>query len=598
MRSIQNHKQPVVATADVHPETHAAVAGVLKALAKLVHGRKVYATNNPRLAEFQQELGDAFAAVFEREEQLVLTIEDNRILWCEQPVYKSDRREDSLAFLLYKDGIGEITINAEAVGPETDALVEILTSELHNRNSDEDVVTRFWNADFDHISYRVIDDYLGNEASSIREETATAETDDHAELLPSLKDKGRKIARHDDPVESIECYLREVILKACDSADVDDREAYFQSMVESFFIVSSDELEQRNRELQIEKDRDGMADFVETTLVFTLVQDNKTAVRDISVVLDRIAEFAASERNPQTLHQIIEGIRTFRSAHQVLAETEEYLKKLESILTNPEIIRDLCARAESSARESEKILAYLQSVGAPAVNHLLRLLHRAPAGGVRREVCDVLAVLCKDNLDALIERLDLNNPLIAYDVVYIANQGRLATLPAKMRELPFYPDRKVKLDMITILERVADDSAEELLLRMLVDEEKEVRNRAVVACGRVGDVDARVRISGLAFAKDIFERDQDEQDSIFKALGLCGDTETVKRLKEFTARKGLMGFGKNRPNKLLAMRALERIKLPESRALLEQFARDGNEQVKSRAARALAVHARSPETAE
>ena len=141
------------------------VQHVIKSLTKYVNGKKLYAPNNPRLIQFQQEFCDALKQFFVVDDELVLGVDQYEILWRGSRVYANDKRDDSLAFLLYKDGVGEITLHEAALAGEIDRFVQIITDDhVAGVRSEEDVVTRLWNADFDHISYRVMDDYLSSES--------------------------------------------------------------------------------------------------------------------------------------------------------------------------------------------------------------------------------------------------------------------------------------------------------------------------------------------------------------------------------------------------------------------------------------------------
>jgi hypothetical protein len=93
------------------------------------------------------------------------------------------------------------------------------------------------------------------------------------------------------------------------------------------------------------------------------------------------------------------------------------------------------------------------------------------------------------------------------------------------------------------------------------------------------------RMAELAFSKELSERSADEQELIFRLLGHVGDAGTVERLKKFVEKKNIMLFGKNRENKLLAIRALETIKSPAALGLLKKLADDSNDAVKTRAKR-------------
>ena len=139
------------------------VSAILQSLSKFIHGKKIYAKNNPTLEAFASEFRSGVESFFADQDELVLTIEQYAIKWFDTVVYENDKREGSLAFVLYKDGIGELTLQSTISNDELDRFVDIIKDEIHSFSSEEDVVTRLWKADFENISYRVLDEYLVGE---------------------------------------------------------------------------------------------------------------------------------------------------------------------------------------------------------------------------------------------------------------------------------------------------------------------------------------------------------------------------------------------------------------------------------------------------
>ena len=117
---------------------------VLQALSKLMAGKRTYAKNNPTLIKFSKDFDAAFQAFFADEDELVLTVEQWEIKWRDTVVYQNDKIDESLAFLMYKDGIGEITFQQSVTPEQLDIFVDLLKDELHNFSPDEDVVTKLW----------------------------------------------------------------------------------------------------------------------------------------------------------------------------------------------------------------------------------------------------------------------------------------------------------------------------------------------------------------------------------------------------------------------------------------------------------------------
>jgi HEAT repeat protein len=566
----------------------AAVERVLKAMAKLVAGRKIYAANNPRLAQFREELAAALREFFSLEDELVLTIEQFSIHWREHAVYENLRRDESLAFILFKDGIGEVTFLPAAIGAETDRLVGILADELHHLSNEEDVVTRFWNADFQHITYRVLDDYLEPERDSGDDAgpPGIEETADQDELIPSLADKGRVIVHRSESLVSLDALLREVSRRHHPGANPDEAELAYQRLLRSAFSVPVDEMEMYRGELDREHADDGIAAFFETLYVFLLMPDNPTGVRDVSSVLERLLEFTVTERRPATLTRLIGCIREFDARADLPESARRVGEKLLARAGSAELVGSFLDGLADADASADAVVAYAIAVGAPATDALVRALHRGASPSIHRRICDALIAISPEAVASIIDRLDVDQPEVAVDAVYLARALKLETLSPRLRELVFYPDARVKLEMLGWIATHHDADTTNLLLASLGDLDRRVRLRVLDALSERREPRVRERLTELACAKDLGERHADEQEAIFKTLGQVGDAGTVVQLRALIDRRRLIHIGKGPDLKLLALRALERIHDPSAVALLARLCQDPSDAVKLRAQRA------------
>ena len=567
-----------------------AVDAVVKALVKLVNGRKIYADNNPRLDQFRQEFETALQRFFELEDELVLAVDQFVMRWNDRVVYENARREDSLAFILFKDGIGELTVHPKAVGKETTALVAILADELHNVTSDEDVVTRFWNADFEHITYRVLDDYLANEfgagGAAADGEGKSDETSDHEELLPTLADKGRVIIQHSASLVSIDTMLREMVSRHHHDADEREQEAQYQRMLRASFTVPAEEIALYSAEIERERAEDGVIAFVDAIFVFTLLTDNPSAVRDVASIIERLVTFAVDEKNPATLEGLARFIREFSKREDLPESVKAFCAGMRAQVASPALASTFLEELTAADSSADTILSYAVEVGAAATDALVRTLHRIDAGPLHRRICDTLIAVAGDKLAPVIDRFDVDHPEVALDAVYLARAIRIPALSPRLRQLAFYPDARVKLEMLDWVIERADADATEVLLASLKDPDKRVRLKVLDAL--LGRPQARVRVrevlAQIAFGRELADRSADEQDAIFRALGHVGDAATVAQLRAMVERRKI-GLNKGSEPKLLALRALEKIRDSSALELVARLTEDPNEAVRLRAAR-------------
>jgi HEAT repeat protein len=318
-----------------------------------------------------------------------------------------------------------------------------------------------------------------------------------------------------------------------------------------------------------------------------MLQDNPSAVRDVSSILEQIVDYAVGERDPRALGQLIALIRDFQSTHQPSANIASMCEKLEERLVAPSLVQSFEDDLAQWSTRTQRALEYFEAVGRPVVDPLLKILHSVEGGRLHREICGVLVKTAGDEIEGVLDRLDIDNTRVARDAVYIAGKIGIQTLTPRVQELLYYPDVKVKEEMLEIVSRMSDPAVPDLLMSAATDADKAIRCKAMQTAAARGLPQMARHLSLIAFSKGLHEKDADEQEALFRALGHVGDAETVERLRKFVGRRNLVDFSGKRENKMLAIRALEHIQDSSAADLLQKLSRDSNEGVRTRARRAL-----------
>ncbi len=567
------------------------VEKILKSLMKFVSGKKIYADNNPTLAKFAEEFHSSFREFLEKEGELVLLIEQATIKWNDEVAYENQKREDSLAFLLYRDGIGEMTITQDVSEEELDRFVDIIKQEFHSTADEEDIVTKFWKADFKSITYRVLEDYLSSEfGDSERKESdskpSALDFDDHEVNLPSLRDVGRIIIAPNDPLDSIDVFLKNLVKKSCPTGDEAEVESTFQSIVESTLKVSDAERSLFHEQLQGENNSDAIVEFIDSIIDFTLMSSNPTAVRDVINVTTRLLEYIISEHRMTALHQTLVLIKKFEEKQSIPESVAKICDDFVEMLCEDSLLLALSKDIEESSEKTSEILEYFSLIGKKTVPLLCELLQKVNGHKTHQEICDTLISVAGDDIPAVLNRLDIDKAEVAFDAVYIIREAKLHKVSRKIRELIHYPDKRVQAEVIKYLGELQEEEVLTTLFKALEDPDKTIRIKVLEALEDKNSPPVLEKVSELAFGRDIAQRSLDEQEVIFKVLGRVGNEETVEYIGKMMEKRHLLHFGKNRENKFLAIRALENICTKSSLRLLEKLAKDTNSLVQSRAKRA------------
>lgn len=578
----------------VNPDSVDKMREVVQAMSKLIHGRQIYARNNPTLVKFTNDFQKAFRSFLEDHDEIVLTVEQNVLRWQGELIYENNERDESIAFLLYKDGIGEISITSAASDDEISRLIDIIKDELHGSASEaEDVVTRLWRADFDNIAYRVLDEYLVGEFGDGRMGAGSdaaptpLEVEDHTDL-PSLQDKGRVIVDTQRYVQSIDSYLSELLERTRPDCPGEQREAAFQELVESLFNVSSDELRRCQEELETEKQRDTLVDFLDSILFFTQ-QENASSFRDLCNIIDSITSYILNEGHPATLAETLLAVRAFAGSHELTETVAGYFQSLEDKFTDTAYLHGLGKAVDNWGTGSAPLITYYRQVGKRAVPAVCALLEGIDDHKAHQAICEVLVDVAPEDLERIIGELNMDNPLIARDVACLLREMPTKTIPPLAHELMFYPDLRVREEVIRFLADVCNDDAAMMLVRLLDHEDKSTRVKTLAAMEEVKSPIIINKLMAVAFDKEMSDKTSDEQEHVFRTLGKCAGIRALPDIKRMLEKKNPFGFGKGQKqqDKILAIRALEHIETDESLRILRDLANDPSAPVKVKAQRVL-----------
>lgn len=569
------------------------IRAILAALLRYVAGRKIYAKNNPTVAKFASTLKEEFDGFFSNEDELVLTIEKTVIKWHESVVYEKEECEENLAFLLYKDGVGEVSFHKGISNEEITRFVDVIKDEFGNILPDEDTVTKLWRADLENINYRVLDEYLVGEFGDGRrdddEKDMVLNGTDHNDL-PSFEDKGRVIVSAQGPLTSIDDYLHGLAKAGGETQSQEQAEAQFENLMESYFRISSVESDRCCQELQLENEQDKLVEFLELAFDFTLLEDRPIVARDAVNIIERLIHFVLKERKPDAMRQTLEKVHAFL-AEKPFGDSEipPLFDELEEQFADTALLLSMTDGLAEQKQDAKAVFGYFRAVGRRSAPAICASLEHLKGRDVHKLACDVLLEVARDEIPQIVEKFDIENPRIAEDALYLLTEACEDTLPNFVGDLLFCTDSKVREGAINYLARIASDEAVKHLVLILDQGDKHTRQKALKSIGDLKHPLIRRKIEEMAFDKNFSKRPAEEQDRIFTMLGSLSGDDVITKLRDMVNKKGLLRFsvGKNRNQKLLVIRALEKNPSAESVALLRELAEDSNNVVNAKSRRAI-----------
>ncbi|MFZ2198312.1 MAG: hypothetical protein WAV13_11295, partial [Thermodesulfovibrionales bacterium] len=147
---------------EINEEIRAA-KDVIQAILKSKKILRMYPSNNPIYIKTLEDANGKLREFFYYNDELQLKIKQNEIFCGSEQVYFSSEKEDNLALFFFKDGLRELTFRKGLTSDELESFLTVITLDFDTEVIDDDIVTLFWEKDFQNIQYIVDEAILADE---------------------------------------------------------------------------------------------------------------------------------------------------------------------------------------------------------------------------------------------------------------------------------------------------------------------------------------------------------------------------------------------------------------------------------------------------
>jgi hypothetical protein len=163
---------------------------VIETILKSKKVLNLYPSTNPIYVNNLDNAYNQFKEYFHYQDELTLKFSKNDIYYNSESIYHNTQRNDNLALLFFKDGLREITFNKDVPRDEIEDFIYIISLDFDRDNIEDDIVTLFWQKDFQHIKYIAEDIFLAedeaHDPTAIKEETK--DPTDNADIIRAYED--------------------------------------------------------------------------------------------------------------------------------------------------------------------------------------------------------------------------------------------------------------------------------------------------------------------------------------------------------------------------------------------------------------------------
>ncbi len=488
---------------------------LLSLMEKTLKSIMVYPEKNPIIKEQKERLCKEFRSYMDEHGPLTITINESTIMIDDSVIYEAKGKGRNLAFLLYRDGVRDITFDEGVTSEEIEDFVEAL-AENWQTSEDTDVVSSFWEKDFRHINVSAInelftdfDSSLDALGSSSRHYHDIIYYDTH-ELLNQEEDGTR--------TSGLPQWVEEPPDTPPDTS--------------AFMLLDEEKLEEIQKLLK--EDKKGYnpsREFAHALFELIFLEDDPEEYRSFLIILkgyflDLIS--GADFKMAGWILRFCEKLKENSSLPSSKVETiNETLQNTASSPSSIEKIRKTVR--EGSIDAWEDLLEYSTLLGKTAVPILIELLMQKKAKIIHSDVQALLLKFGKDNIEVLGALLSDKRSHLVGQIIPLLGRADEKAIPYLKRGL-HHPDKDVRRKSIRALAQIGGPKVNSLLSKLLTDPDPNIR---ILSAKCIDSPDEKIvqSVCGLLQKKDFSKRDLVEKKSFVDILRKTESDDAVDALR-------------------------------------------------------------------
>lgn len=522
-----------------------AVETLMQVLVKGLRAVQLYLPNNPVYQKALENIRLAFEAVWEYCDELELVVAETEFHWEGAPVLSQETKSESLAWVLYKDGIRFLALKR---GVEDQEIVQLLGVIQRARtlpaDAEDDLLTLLWEQEFACIRYDFVELAVDEVAplapsaeeappppEAVRQEVQEEAEEEQAAGVVSIEDFDATPYYLDDTEIN---YLRSEI----------ERE-YGQDLRGNVLGMLFDLMELQTYSTVRAELIDILQNFLPYLLAVGDFHSVATVLRELRVVLERGREFLPEHR------EALEGVPVRLSEPDPLSQL---LQSLDEAMVHPseedlvELFRELRPEA------LETVLTWLPRLTTPTVRTLLeQAAHR----------------LAQAHPDRVARALATDDENVLLETIRLAGRLKLPPVVPALGEIVKRRGAEVRRATVEALAAIGSPLAMKELEMALADKDRDVRISAVRTLGSRGNRNALPKIEQAVVGKALKSADLTEKTAFFEAYGLLAGPPGIESLRGMLETKGFLRRKEDSQVRACAAMALGKIGTEEAKAILK-----------------------------
>ncbi|TMQ66274.1 MAG: hypothetical protein E6K79_02670 [Candidatus Eisenbacteria bacterium] len=513
------------------------VSAWAEALVRTVETYRLPTREEMVLQRLADDLGLRTQACLRQLGDLTIAVGESHFSYTGHVVYHTATEKESIPAALYYAGVQQLTLRQGVDSGELRALVNVLRSASdEGEQCSDDAVTLLWDQCFERIEYTCVSAAELELRERSESPASGAASGDHGIPWPlgTDDDPDRGTAERALPTGRSDDW-------AFRTGDTPDRREY----PENRFALTDVEAENIRMVARIEEVNSPQDQLLEIFSMILHAEESPVEYLEMASTMIHLLEYEIEAGNVERARDLLEQFRAIPSSKaasqgEFQAATDQVIQKIARPDLMVRFAAALRSRADINLPDLTKFFVLLGTAAAPT---LCDLLGEAQDRRTRRALCEALAILCRSNVDVLIQRLWDPRWFVVRNLLFVLGRIGHQGVERALGEALYHQDVRVRREAVRALSGIDSAVSRAYLNSALRDPDRSVR--ILVAQTVVKRVDERAAqvLWSVIESPEFAGRDAEERTSFFMAFGRAGSDAMVPRLEKILTRGGLFRSG-------------------------------------------------------
>jgi hypothetical protein len=527
---------------------------------------KLYPPENPSVAKSIDLFNNQLGEFLNEYEELAIQVGEFSFAFKGELVFQDEERSKSLPFLLYKDGLRELSFHQGLDKQELQEFFRTISEIADLPPEDADIVNSLWEKNFVHIRYYSMDDFLDQEIGEPTEEITTFDKAGFAkgkvEMTPDDEDLFKK---------SFSLSIKEGREKGEGEYEGDEAGT---GMVPGTEVgaASKDEMSEIQSMISESRKIPHRTELIDLLFELLFLEQREEEFAAITEVLNGSQQDVLEENNFSMGLSILNRVEELKKI--ISPKSEERAKLLGRISDNakkPEFIANLRKMySEGRVTDFETFFEYLEHLGVSAFPVIAAIWGESKFPYSRQKASNFLKKIGKQDLNSLLNLARGQSASLTREILSILTTAGKKTQMARLEDFINHPDKAIRLDVINALGKTGDEASNKLLLRFLPDKDTQIRTAALKSLKYLGDSATLDHVKQMAQEKGFREKGRREKEAILKYLASTQSKEISAFLRSLLKKRKIFFPHKTNEIRLCAASALGVMTTAEARNILKE----------------------------